>query len=120
MIITYAIRSEIMKKLNHKYVLHIPLYKNTNGNLEEIEMDEILKELIERLDEKAHDSFYFTKVESHYKKRSFDELLLYVFSDSEDIEEIFRMWFVENNHILGQEAFGFEHNNTLCIEDLSH
>ncbi len=119
MIITYAIRRDIMKKLNRRYVLHIPLYKNIGENLEKIEMDEILAELIERLDEKAHDSFYVTNVESHYKKRTFDEMLLTVFSDSEDIEEIFRRWFVENNHILCQEAYAFEHNSTLCIENLN-
>lgn len=98
-----------------KYVLHIPLYKYVDDELIPLEIDGIVDELIDDLN---LESFYITRVESHYKSRKFDEMLLTVFADSAGIEDIFRDWFLKNNHILAQEAFSYECNNRMVIEKL--
>ncbi len=102
-------------ELNFRYVFHMPLYKYVDNELTPIEIDAILEELIADLNE---ESFYIARVESHYKSRKFDELLLTVFTASAGIEEVFKKWFFKNNHILCQEAFSFELNNTMYIEKL--
>lgn len=109
-----------MIELDKKYVFHIPLHKYANGKLMEIDIDGVLDELIGRFNESGFDSLYITEVRSHYKSRHFDELLLTLFTSSEDNpEEIFRKWFAHNNDVLGQEAFGWECANRLFIEDLN-
>ena len=105
--------NDIMIEIKRKYVFHIPLEKFIDGKLVEIEIEEILDELIEKLG----DSFYMTRVKSCYKSRFFDELLITVFSQSQ-LEEIFKEWFIRNNTILMQEAFAFEVDGKMIIEKL--
>ena len=65
-----------MREFSRKYVFHIPLCEYDGDGLVEIDIDEILENLINRLNEKGFDSLYVTRVEGHYKSRRFDELLL--------------------------------------------
>ena len=105
--------------LDCKYVLHIPLSRWENGSLIPLDVDEQLNELINDLEVHGFDSFYVTKVESYYKSRNFDELLLIIFASSEGcVEEIFRDWFLKNNDVLDQEAFAYELGNKMIIETL--
>ena len=105
-----------MYKLDKKYVFHIPLYKFEDGELVELSIDGLLDNLIDDL---GADSLYITKAKSHYKSRCFDELLLTLFvSGDESPEDIFKNWFRDNNHILGQEAFAYECQNQMHIFDL--
>ena len=100
--------------LDKKYVLHIPLSKYENDELVSIDIDSILDELIANLNQ---NSFYITKVESYYKNRQYDELLITIFTDGNDaIEDIFKNWFLKNNNILKQEEYAYEINNNLIIE----
>lgn len=110
------IKVDNMIELNQKYVLHVPLYKFINGELIEIEIDEILVELINRLNV---ESLYMTKVKSAYKKRIYDEILITIFTSQESPIEEFNKWFRQNNDVLCQEAFAYEFNNTLIIEKLN-
>lgn len=64
-----------MAILDEKYVFHIPLSKYENGRLIELEIDDILDELLSEFE-----SFNITRIESHYKSRSYDELLITVFT----------------------------------------
>ena len=106
-------------ELNCKYVLHIPLSRWENGSLIPLDVDELLDELILNLEVKGFDSFYLTKVESYYKSRKFNELLLTIFAgDGDAPHEIFKEWFLRHNDILAQEAFAYELNNKLIIETL--
>lgn len=108
-----------MIELNQKYVLHIPLYKYVNNRLILIEIDDILNELTSNLTNNGYDSFYTQKVISHYKKRSFEELIITIYAGKNNrIEEIFIEWFLKNNHILDQESLGFEKNDRLFIKNI--
>ena len=100
-------------KLKNKYVLHVPLCKFADGKLISVEIDEVLPELTGQLE-----NFYITKAQSHYKSRSFEEILITVFACDDKIEEIFKKWFIKNNNILGQEAFAYERGNELIIEEV--
>lgn len=107
-----------MDVLKNKYVLHIPACKCVGGNLEPLDIGEILDGLYRELERNGIDSFYVTKVEGHYLSRAFDEVLVTVFASSAAVDEIFRQWFNQNNHILCQEAFSYEHANRMVVEKL--
>lgn len=102
-----------MHKLDKKYVFHIPLYRFDDGELIKLPIDDLLDDLI---DELGADSLYVTKAKSYYRSRCFDELLLTLFVGcDESPEEIFKNWFRDNNHIMGQEAFAYECQNKMHI-----
>jgi len=107
-----------MIALNRKYVFHIPLYKHVSGNLIRIEMEDILDELISQFNESGFESLYITKINSYYKKRQFDEMIITIFSNDDLPCEIFGEWFRKNNDVLRQEAFAYEIGNTMVINDL--
>ena len=106
-------------ELDCRYVLHIPLSRWENGKIMPLDMDEPISELMELLEDKGFDSFYVTKVEGHYKSRKYDELLVTIFADDDDSPiAIFRQWFSKNNGKLRQEAFAYEFNNRMIVENL--
>ena len=107
-----------MIELTEKYVLHIPLYKYVADELDPIEIDDLLDDLISDLSENGFENFYLMKAKAHYKSRCFDELLLTIFTTSKSPVAIFEKWFRHNNDILRQEAFGYEHANTMIIHEL--
>ena len=104
-----------MIELENKYVLHIPLYRFTNGKLVMIEIDDLLDDLIDML--KA-ESLYMTKVKSVYKKRVYDEILITIFSDDCSPVEEFGKWFRKNSDVLAQDAFAYEIGDRLIVEKL--
>ena len=106
-------------ELDCRYVLHIPLSKWENDELVALDIDGEIDELIGLLEVEGFDSFYITKVESFYKARRYDELLITIFAaDGDEPNEIFRKWFYRHNDVLCQEAFSFEFNNKMIIEKL--
>ena len=107
-----------MVKLNRKYVFHIPLYKYVSEELLEIEIDEILDELIGEFSQNGFDSLYISKINSYYKTRQFDEILITIFGSDERPLEIFDSWFRKHNDVLAQEAFAYEIGNSMVINDL--
>lgn len=108
-----------MNELDKKYVFHIPLYKYENNDLILLDIDDILNDLIVELGENDFNSLYISKVESYYKTRYFDELLLTLFVESEEFpDEIFKSGFRRNNDVLQQEEFAFECRNRLFVEKL--
>ncbi len=102
-----------MIELDKRYVLHVPLAKFVDGEVISIDIDDILEDLTCRLD-----NFYITMAEGHYRSREYDELLITVFASEGSIEEIFRRWFAENSDVLSQEAFAYEINNRMIIEEV--
>lgn len=100
-------------RLTNRYVLHIPLTKFSNGELVDLDIEDIIDELLE-----SFESCYLTRVESYYKARNYNELLITVFASDEPVGLIFRDWFLKYNHILAQEAFAYEHNNEMIVEEL--
>lgn len=105
-------------ELDCKYVLHIPLSRWENDGLKSLDVDDQIKDLINQLELNGFDSFYITKVESYYKSRKYDELLITIFAGTEESpQEIFKDWFSNNNDVLGQEAFAYELNNKLFIKE---
>lgn len=102
-----------LSKLENKYVLHIPLTKFVNGELVDLDIKDIIDELANEFE-----SCYLTRVESYYKARRYNELLITVFSDDGSVAVTFREWFLKYNHVLFQEAFAYEHNNEMIVEDL--
>lgn len=112
--------------LDEKYVFHIPLYKYVDNKLIVLDIEDILDNLTEQLDNEGYESLYITKVKSYYKSRCFDELLITLFISQKRVsdnkqefpDKIFKRWFKQNNHILQQEAYAYEHNNSMIIESL--
>ena len=105
-------------KLTHKYVLHIPAHKNKT--LEKIDMDEPLNKLIKLL-KREYTSFYKQEATGYYKDNmAFGEVLITIFTktEQESPEKLFRKWYKEHNSILEQEAYAYEHDNTIIIEKL--
>lgn len=102
-------------QLKEKYVLHIPLAKYTNNELKPLDIDDTVSELINQINENG---LYMQKVKSYYKSRIYDELIITVFTKQNNIGEIFKEWFIKNNHILKQEAMAYEYNGILLIEEL--
>ena len=94
-------------ELDKKYVFHVPIYKFFKMGLIPIEYEEVLDVLIDRFNQDGYGSLYITEVKGFYKSREFDELLITIFTSSyDDLPElIFKNWFIENNDVLGQEAF---------------
>ena len=109
-------RGEIMM-LDVKYVLHIPLYRFAGDGLVRLDIDEMLDELIADLCKSGFESFYITNVESFYRSRRFEEILITVFSDEtlKSPDMIFREWIERNCHILAQEAYSYERDNKMFI-----
>ncbi len=106
-------------ELECRFVLHIPLSRWEKGEVVGIDVDDEIGDLIDCLESGGFDSFYITRVESRYRSRTYDELLITIFAGEDDGPcEIFRKWFCRHNRILGQEAFAFELNNRLVIENL--
>lgn len=111
-VITIMIKSDI------KYVLHIPLYRNVGGRLESIEHESILDELILNLGENKFNSFYTQKIKSYYNSKSFDEMIITIYTSKDgDIEDIFTKWCRNNHDILKQECYAYEKNDALYIFD---
>lgn len=109
-----------MMELDKKYVFHIPVYKFLKMGLIPIEYEEILDVLIDWFNQEGYDSLYITEVKGFYKSREFDELLITIFTSSYDDlpQHIFEYWFIENNDVLGQEAFAYECNNSMFVEKI--
>jgi len=115
-----------MLRLDNKYVFHIPLYKYEDNKLIRLDIDGILANLMEQLNNEGYESLYITEVKSYFKSRSFDELLVTLFISQKRVsdnkqelpDKVFKRWFKQNNHILRQEAFAYEHNNSMIIESL--
>ncbi len=107
-----------MIRLNQKYAFHIPLYKYVSGGLVMIEIDDILDELISEFNHSGFGSMYVTKINSYYKKRQFDEIVITVFSNDDLPCEIFGAWFRRHNDVLDQEAFAYEIGNSMIIDSL--
>ena len=105
-------------ELRRKYVFHLPLYRYENDNLIALKIDDLLDDLTDEFIKSGFENFYVTEAKAHYRKRSFDELLITMFADSASPEMIFKEWFRENNDVLGQEAFAWECGNSLFIEKL--
>lgn len=112
--------------LDNKYVFHIPLYKYADNKLIRLDIDETLSNLMQQLNNEGYESLYKTKVKSYYKSRSFDELLITLFVSQKRVsdnkqelpDKVFKRWFKQNNNILQQEAYAYEHNNSMIIESL--
>lgn len=113
-----------MMELDKKYVFHIPLCKYVNNDLIPITIENIIDELIKQFNENGYDSLYITKVKGYYKSRCFDEILITIFvstafiTNHDSPEAIFKKWFKANNNILEQEAYAYECNNTMNINEM--
>lgn len=115
-----------MLELDDKYVFHVPLYKYVDNELIRLDIEDILDELIDELNKHGYDSLYIINVKSYYKSRSFDELLITLFISEKTVKKdnrefpdsLFSQWFKQNNNVLQQEAFAYEHNNSMIIEAL--
>lgn len=112
-------------ELDEKYVFHIPLSKYTGEELICIKMDGLIDELIDDFTENSYENLYMIKAKGFYKSRSYKEILITIFTSPNEKtghlspDEIFKDWFKRNNHILEQEEYAYELNNTLFIEKLS-
>ncbi|MBR0270694.1 MAG: hypothetical protein IJQ68_01695 [Methanobrevibacter sp.] len=108
-----------MIKLNKKYVFHIPQYKFENDKLIAIDTEKLIEEFISTLNENGYTSTYLSDVKSYYKNKSYTETLITLFTTQEnEPEKLFRQFFHKNNSILKQEAFAYECEDKMFIEDL--
>ena len=111
-------------KLDKKYVFHIPLSKYVNGDVIPIETEAIIDDLIEDFNRKGYENLYLVKAKGYYKSRSYDEVLITIFTSKSSKDghaapdEIFRNWFERNGNVLRQEALAYECNGKLFIENI--
>lgn len=107
-----------MIELDEKYVFHIPLCRFSEGELERIEIDDLLDDLIARFHKSGFESLYMTSVKSYYKTRLYDEILITIFTSGKSPVGIFKEWFYNNNGVLGQEAFAYEASGRMFVLEL--
>jgi len=112
----FLIHGDNMLILENKYVLHIPLSRFVNGEMEMLDIDNLLEELFRKLEENGIEGFYTTRTTGFYRSRRYPELLLTVYSNRTSIVEvIFEEWFQTHNKVLCQEAFSYEANDRLHV-----
>ena len=103
-------------------VFHIPEKAWQQDRLEDIDVDFAVDKLAQSLNTAGTDSFYTQEVTGYYKGRHYPEQIMVVFCDDTDkatvLADIFTRWFRENNGILRQEAFSYELNGALFVEEL--
>lgn len=100
----------------NKHILHIPLSRFVNGEMEMLDIDDLLEVLFDKLEENGIEGFYTTRATGFYRSRRYPELLLTVYSNRAGIvEEIFEEWFQTHNKVLCQEAFSYEANDRLHV-----
>ena len=105
-----------MRTLDNKHVFHIPLCKYENNQLTPLEIDDLLKELTDEFEANGFEGMYMSKVKSCYNGRTYDELLITLFTtEDKSPEEIFEKLFRKNNEILKQDEFAYEKGNTMTI-----
>lgn len=108
--------------LNNKYVLHIPTFKHINIDDKNIISPDYINILKDELSKNEYSSMYVTKAQGHYKKRTFDEILITIYAPEKTStpqpDDIFKKWFKEYNHLFKQESFAYELNDKLYIEKL--
>lgn len=106
--------------LNYKYVFHVPLYKLKNNELITINQ-EIIDELLNLFISNDY-NLYITKIKGFYNKNIFDEIIITIFTNSNDelLIKLFKSWFIKNNNSLEQDSFAYEINNKMYIEKLSN
>ena len=109
-----------MIELDKRYVFHIPLSKCCEGELVRLDLRDVLDELITHFHQHGFDSLYMSEVKSFYKSREYEELLITLFTSCDDFPEvIFKDWFGKSNSVLGQEAFAYECNGKMYIQECS-
>ena len=110
-----------MITLDKRYVFHIPSFKFVNCTLVPISIEDSINQIIDELAKNGYDSLYITHAKGYYRTRCFDEILITLFTSDENKklpEVIFKEWFLKNNNILKQEAFAYEINNEMFIEEI--
>ena len=109
-------------ELRNKLVFHIPEKAWQQDHLEDIDVDFAVGKLAQSLNNAGTDSFYTQEVIGCYKGRHYPERLMVVFCDdadkATDLADIFKRWFRESNGVLRQEAFSYELNGALFVEEL--
>lgn len=103
-----------------KLVFHIPCKAWDNG-LIDVDYNTFKQILLENLSAIGLVNSYTVSATGHYKGREYDELLLTVFCENQYKDkaiEIFRQAFHKHNDFMQQEAFAYEHNDTLTVEEL--
>ena len=60
----------------NKHILHIPLSRFVNGEMEMLDIDDLLEELFDKLEENGIEGFYTTRATGFYRFRSYPELLI--------------------------------------------
>lgn len=105
---------------NAKLTFHIPCAAWSNG-LIEINYKAFKQYLLEGLAAIGLTSLYSVQAKGYYKGREYDEILLTVFCKEQDCDaaaEVFRQTFRVHNDLMRQEAFAYECNGVLVVENL--
>lgn len=110
-----------MMTLNTKIVLHIPLVAWKDHAITPIDYAAFKHLLLVALEDAGASSLYTVQATGYYKGREYAETLWTIFCEETDrdrIVEAFRRTFREHNDIMQQEAFAYECNGTLHVEEL--
>lgn len=103
-----------------KLTLHVPCVTRDNG-LIKVDYKSFKKRLLEELEAAGVTSFYTQAATGYYKGAEYDEVLWTVFCDPErkdTIIDVFCRTFRESNSFLRQEAFAYECDGKLVVENL--
>lgn len=105
---------------NAKLVFHIPCKAWDNG-LTDIDYKAFKQILLNDLAAIGLTNSYTVSAAAYYKGREYEELLLTVFCENQykdKAAETFRQAFRRHNDIMRQEAFAYECNGNLTVEEL--
>lgn len=103
-----------------KLTLHVPRYAWENG-LIPVAYGAFKERLLNALEAAGATSLYTQEATGYYKGREYGEVLWTVFCEEQDrgsIVEAFRETFKSENTYMKQEAFSYEANGVLTVEEL--
>ncbi len=104
-----------------KLTLHVPCVAKESGGLVKINYEEFKSRLIKALADVGVNSYYTQAATGYYDGAEYDEVLWTVYCEKQDgdkIAEALCRTFRESNDILKQEAFAYERNGVMTVENL--
>ena len=101
-----------------KFILHIPCKKYFDGRLVDNDYKKFIDTMAQKLADIDMHGWYILDARGYYKGRMYDEKLMVVFYDGDEVAELFKQVCRELDKDLGQEAYAYEKDNELIVFDL--
>ena len=101
-----------------KFILHIPCKKYVEGELVDNGYEKFIDAMVQKLTDIGVCGWYMLDAKGYYKSRMYDEKLMVIFYDGDEVTKAFIQTCRELDKELGQEVYAYEKNNELIVFDL--